>query len=393
MHLDDETLRALVDHEDSRSLMKAGAQEHLSTCGECRARQEAMQARSARVEARLAALDPGPTESPRSVQSAFTQIVARQPTASRKVRFGMVASVFTQRLRPVWIGLTLIVLAAVALSFEPVRVWAGDLLALFRVQRITVISVDSTRLTDLLGGTTFSKQVAQLLSDSVKVTKEATKPQAVANAAQASKLTGFAVRLPASRSDAPYITVEGGTAFQFTVNRARAQSLMDQMGGKGLQLPASVDGALVRVDIPMGVSAAYGNCPKLDQPQSGSPARRMANCVVLVEIPSPTVDVPPQVNLTQLAEIGLQFSGMNAQQARAYSKTVDWATTLVVPIPRNAASYKQVTVDGVNGYLIQRPADDAPQYALVWVKDGIVYAIASVGSDTTTAMAMANSLR
>jgi hypothetical protein len=65
----------------------------------------------------------------------------------------------------------------------------------------------------------------------------------------------------------------------------------------------------------------------------------------------------------------------------------------VVPIPRNAATYEQISVDGVTGTLIQRPADDAPQYALLWVKDGIIYAISGLGADTQTAIQMANSLR
>jgi hypothetical protein len=51
-----------------------------------------------------------------------------------------------------------------------------------------------------------------------------------------------------------------------------------------------------------------------------------------------------------------------------------------------------LSVDGVTGTLIQRPVDDAPQYVLIWVKNGIVYAIGGLGSDTQKAIQMANSL-
>ncbi len=125
----------------------------------------------------------------------------------------------------------------------------------------------------------------------------------------------------------------------------------------------------------------------------GSNSRRFANCVMFMQIPSPTVDTPPNVDLRQLAELGLEFTGMTADQAHSFSATVDWTTTLVVPIPRNGAVYQRVTVDGVQGYLIQRPMDDAPQYALIWVKNGIVYAIGGLGNDTATALNMANSLK
>jgi hypothetical protein len=84
---------------------------------------------------------------------------------------------------------------------------------------------------------------------------------------------------------------------------------------------------------------------------------------------------------------------MTPEQAAAFTKTVDWTSSLVIPIPKNAATYQQVPVDGVTGTLIQRPAGDAPQYALIWVKNGVIYAIAGLGSDSPKALEMASSLK
>jgi hypothetical protein len=100
-----------------------------------------------------------------------------------------------------------------------------------------------------------------------------------------------------------------------------------------------------------------------------------------------------QEQVRQLAEIGLQFTGMTPEEAHEFSQTVDWTSTLVVPIPRNGASYRQVSVDGVTGNLIQRPTDDDPQYLLMWVKGDIIYAIGGLGSDTSAALDMANSMQ
>jgi hypothetical protein len=88
----------------------------------------------------------------------------------------------------------------------------------------------------------------------------------------------------------------------------------------------------------------------------------------------------------------LEFSGMTTEQAAAFTSTVDWTSTLVVPIPKNASTYEQVSVDGVTGTLIQRPSDDAPQFALLWVKDGIIYAIGGLGSNSQLALELSNSL-
>ena len=165
-----------------------------------------------------------------------------------------------------------------------------------------------------------------------------------------------------------------------------------------MKLPASIDGAVIKVSIPSGVVAGYGDCPNLTEEDAanskGSPGRTMINCIVLTQIPSPSVDAPPDLDIQQLAELGLQFAGMTKDQAHAYASSVEWTTTLVVPIPRNAAQYKAIVVDGgTSGYLIQRPLDDAPQYAIIWVKNGIIYAVSGIGGDTTNALNLANSLK
>ena len=44
------------------------------------------------------------------------------------------------------------------------------------------------------------------------------------------------------------------------------------------------------------------------------------------------------------------------------------------------------------GKLIVRESNHSPEYALLWVKDGIVYAISGTGADTSSAFAIANTL-
>lgn len=391
MHLNDEALHAFLDHEYD-DLRHTQAAEHLAACTDCRARLDAIQARAALVQARLDLLAPTPAQAPRAAQLALARL-NRRAESSGEEKLTMLKSIFAQRFRPLWVGLCVVALFTVALSYPPVRAWAGDLLARFRVQRITVVQVDNTRLTELTGNSGLAKQIGQLVSDSINVTKEPGKPQVVANAAEASQRAGFNVRLPGGRTDLSQLTVQGGAAFDFVVNRQRAQAILDQIGATNIKLPASLDGADIKVNIPAGVSAGYGNCPKVGDTTTGSTARRFSDCTLLIEIPSPTVDTPPDLDVQQLAELALQFTGMPADQAHSFSQKVDWTSTLVIPIPRNGATYKELTVDGTTGYLIQRPVDDAPQFVIVWTKDGIIYAVGAVGSDTTKALQIANSLK
>ncbi len=302
------------------------------------------------------------------------------------------------RRRTLWAGLTVIIVLVIGLSIPSGFAWAGQFLGLFRVQQVTVLPIDPTGLANLKNSSTLVQQMGELLANSINYEKKPGEPIPAANAAEASKLAGFTVRLPTSPSIQPSLTVQPGTAFEFTVDRARAQALLDESGHKDLVLPQSLDNANISVNIPDAVSAAYGNCPTpqnnaSDPDIQGSAGRLYGGCIILAEMPSPTVDTPPDINFQQLAQIGLEFTGMSPAQAQALSNNIDWGTSLVIPLPKNAASYQKVTVDGVSGYLIQRPPDDAPEFALVWVKDGIIYTIGGLGNNSAQAIEMANSMQ
>jgi hypothetical protein len=261
---------------------------------------------------------------------------------------------------------------------------------------VTVIPVDFTGLEQLTGNDALGSQISELISNSTEITQKPGEPQEAADAQEASDLAGFTVRLPGDFTPSR-ISVTGAAAFTLTVDREKAQALLDESGRSDLVLPESIDGAKISVEIPASVSAAYGTCPTpLADESKGDdsqiPGRLYPDCVILAQIPSPTVNAPADVDVAKLAQIGLEFTGMSADEAEAFTSNVDWTSTLVVPIPKNAATYEQVDVDGVTGTLIQRPADDAPQFALLWVKDGIVYAISGLGTNSQQAIDMANSL-
>lgn len=294
-------------------------------------------------------------------------------------------------------GTAALLILALVLAFPGTRALAGELLNLFRVQQVAVVPVDFTGLEQLTGDGVLGNQFTELISNSINITDEPGDPVEAADAAQASQLAGFNVRLPQT-ADPSQIYVMDGAAFSMTVDRAKAQALLDEAGRGDLVLPASVDGADISVNIPSAVSTAYGTCPKPEADSSESEvedsSQRYRDCVILAQIPSPSVNAPADLDINRLAQIGLEFTGMSAEEATAFTSTVDWTSTLVVPIPSNAATYEQVTVDGVTGTLIQRASREGEPstFALFWVKDGIIYAISGRGANSGQAMEMANSL-
>jgi hypothetical protein len=295
--------------------------------------------------------------------------------------------------------LAIVLILVVVMSVPSTRVLAEQFLNLFRVQQVVVVPVDFTGMQQLTGNDTLGKQVSDLISSSVTTQQKPGNPVTVADAANASQQAGFSVRVPQAMAPSR-ISVEGAAAFTIKVDVAKAQALLNESGRPDLVLPSSINESDVSVTIPASVSVAFGTCPDPAAQDTatgintnGSAGRQYPDCIILAEIPTPTVSAPANLNIAQLAQIGLEFTGMTSDQAAAFTQTVDWTSTLVIPLPKNAASYQQVTVDGVTGTLIQRPADDAPQYVLVWVNNGIIYAISSLGTNSQQAVQMANSLQ
>jgi hypothetical protein len=383
-HLTDGELRAALDGE-----VDAEGLRHLEGCTDCQARQSGLQAASRKIAQRLAFLARAdePVPLPQRAWANFSQrILIKKETSMFKKWFAFPVVRF---------GTAALLILAFILAFPGTRALAGELLNLFRVQQVAVVPVDFTGLEQLTGDGALGNQFTELISNSVNMTNEPGEPVEAADAAQASQLAGFNVRLPQSLTPSQ-IYVTDGAAFSMTVDRAKAQALLDEAGRGDLVLPESVDGAEVSVNIPAAVSVAYGTCPKpqTDGSESEDKERRFPDCVILAQIPSPSVSAPADLDINRLAQIGLEFTGMSAEEAAAFTGTVDWTSTLVVPIPNNAADYNQVTVDGVTGTLIHRPSREGEPttFALLWVKDGIIYAISGRGTNSERALEMANSL-
>lgn len=383
-HLTEGELRASLDGELDGSLLT-----HLEACAACQRQLAELKQTQLRVASRLSFLAPGtePVPSARFAWSRFTDQHLKQKETS------MLKKLFAFPV--VRYGAIAVLALALLLAFPTTRALAGELLNLFRVQQVAVLPIDTAGLENMTGNEALGSQLSELISESTEVTDEPDEAVTVANADEAESAAGFNVRLPANQTPSK-IYVSDSSAFNLTVDRAKAQAFIEAAGRDDLVLPESIDGAEISVSIPATVNAAFGTCP---EPQAEKPepqteedmGKDYADCVVFTQMPSPLVNAPADLDMAQLAQIGLEFSGMSREEAAAFTATVDWTSTLVIPVPRRATS-EDVSVDGVTGKLIQRVTDYAPEYALIWVKDGIIYAISGTGTDTAPALAIAEAL-
>jgi hypothetical protein len=386
-HLTDGELRAALDGELEPQGLK-----HLEACLDCRTRKGQLQKETREAARLLSFLTPTdePVPTAQKAWSRFSEkLLIKKETSMFKRWFAYPVVRFASAA---------VLIVTLILAFPGTRALAGELLNLFRVQQVTVVPVDFTGLEQLTGDGALGNQFTELISNSTDMTQKPGDAIQAADAAQASQLAGFNVRVPEGNTPSQ-IYVTDAAAFTMTIDRAKAQALLDEAGRGDLVLPESVDGAEISVNIPSSVSVAYGTCPKPEADSSEaeneqSPRQRYPDCVILAQIPSPNVSAPADLDINQLAQIGLEFTGMSAEEAAAFTSTVDWTSTLVVPIPSNSASYDQVAVDGVTGTLIHRPSREGEPttFALLWVKDGIIYAISGRGANSDRAIEMANSL-
>ncbi len=387
MHLKDKTLRAYLDNELPERERRQ-AQSHLDGCSKCSGRLVAMGHQSQRTAVHLTALEPGPHEMPRPARQAMRQLRDKETPS-------MFNNLFK---RPVWAALALAAALAVSLTFQPVRVLAGNFLSLFRVQQITLLPMDMNPFNATANEPTMAEAMGQMLSKSMVVTREGSDPQPAADADAASQAAGFDVRSWQHPVDPVEMTVEPGPAFRFTINQKQAQTLLDEAGRDDLKVPDELDGVTVSADLPTGVKTAYGECRYVKSSDPDEPRSRelvgSQDCLLLVQVPSPAITTEPDVDPAQIAEIGLRFLGMSEEEAASFSQTVDWASTLVIPIPRHMVSYDSIQVDGVDGNLLVQADEKDPSqtgYTILWVRGGIIYAVIGYG-DPAPGMALANDL-
>jgi hypothetical protein len=404
-------LRSCLDNEVSGTELEQ-LKQHLASCAECRSRVDKAAKNTARVHESLTALTPRREQLSVDLISAYTgfgnQLIAEMPSQASWYRL------LDPRWRPGWGLIAAAAIVGIFLGFNPARIWAQRIFAMLRVQKIAVVSFDPSTLIsnnepDNEPDSRPYRLINQFVSDSVVVTIDPGKPEIVPNVATASEFVGFHIRTLSKLGAPQRVQLNGEAAFQMNLNRDRIETLLDEVGRGDIQIPESVDGALVAVHIPKSVLSMYGDCPTR-QPYRNSPAQsssgrdmaehkmeRLAgvnnpNCVYLIQAPSPTVSMPPDLNMVEIAEAGLQLAGMSESEAHEFCQTVDWSSTMVVPLPRNSSSYEKVNADGVEGTLITETLPQSNRYSLLWIKRGVIYSLMGRG-DSNQALTLAASLK
>ena len=251
------------------------------------------------------------------------------------------------RLRPVLASALAVVLVAASFALPAVRVAAQSALDLFRVHSFAAVEIEPARIEQLkkLHDQT-ENDPGMMVFDKQDVMQDPGKPVEYPSADLAASAAGLPGLLkPSSLPNGltfEKAAVTGQGQARLTLHADRLQHVLEALGITDVHVPAGLDGQSLTVRVPPHVVQMY---------TSGK------HHLAIIEGTSPEVALPPGADLRQLGEIGLRVLGLDAGEAHRVAMSIDWRSTLLVPVPMNAASFRQVDVNGHKGLFIRMEGD------------------------------------
>jgi len=304
----------------------------------------------------------------------FLNVLRRDPPAAfaRRLRsrlHALDAPAATERRAPArayrWLATAASVAAlAFAFTLPAVRSAAEAFLDYFRVVNFAGVAFDPQRVEQLWSNA--SVDLPTLISGHVAISTPPTPPIAYASLDEAGAAAQMQVRAPTWLPPGFKLTsveVIAAHELRVTGDTAKLQEVLTALGIDDLAVPAGLDGQVVTVSIPPIARILYDNGAKQ---------------IALVQSRGPVVSFPAGVDLASFAEIGLRLLGLGRAEAYDLAQSVDWRSTLLVPVPLTAATFHRVEVQNGDGLAIDAAAGEnggSGESMVLWSGGDSVYAL------------------
>jgi hypothetical protein len=255
-----------------------------------------------------------------------------------------------------------VAVVSIAFSFPSVRAAAQSFLDLFRVVNFAAVSFDAERLSQI---SFEGLDIAAMLGEQPDNDRERPSPVSYGSVDEASAAAGFDILQPAfvpvgwSRSG---LEVNGGYGFSMIARTALLDVVLEQLAIDDVAVPAALDGAEISVEMPPVAHTIFSS-------ENGE--------VHLMQAHNPEMTLPGGVEPAQIAEVGLRILGLDPDEAYRLAWTIDWRSTLLLPIPSAEARFEDVTIGSSRGLIIV-PTNEEREGAktmLLWGNDQYVFAI------------------
>ena len=286
------------------------------------------------------------------------------------------------RWAPLLAPALLVAAIASVIFFPSVRASAQAFLDLFRIRSFTAVSVSPERIRQLQDG---KLDLEGLLGNRVETVREPGPRQTVATAAAAGVAAGIDVKVPGTLPaglQPDSVSWRGPGEVRVTADVQRLRGLLQALDIQDVAIPMAIDGQKIDIKVPAVVEQRFS---------------KGSRSVQLLQAKSPEVALPAGVDLAALGEIGLRILGLERAEAQRLSQSIDWGSTMLIPVPGNAASFQQVDVSGQSGLLVTAKGerkDGRPREGMIvlWSRGDRVYALAGNISKIDL-LQMANSLQ
>ncbi len=167
--------------------------------------------------------------------------------------------------------------------------------------------------------------------------------------------------LPAGVTGDPEVVLFTASSATYALDLPKIQRLLASASSPDVQLPTTLHGAKVNLDVPAALTMRWGNG---------------RDALTFVQLRQPRVTVPAEVELPAVRDLLLNNPRVEAidPDIVAELRGIDqWQTSLPVPVPSGAET-QTVRVDGTDGLVIMSTRDEGS--ALLWQRNGSVYALA-----------------
>jgi hypothetical protein len=286
------------------------------------------------------------------------------------------------RLSPVFAAAFALLAVVGLFSIPAVRVSAQAFLDLFRVQNFAAIKVDPARLAQLRN----QQMSVEAILGKPEVVQDPGPLRVYTNARDAAAATGYPLREVAAVAGVTADTtfVRGESRGRLRVDTASLRTLLSALAIDDITIPPGIDGAEVNVHLRPVARTVYLK----------DKAR-----ISFLQSPSPELSLPAGIDVAQLGEIGLRIAGLSAPEAKRFAQTIDWHSTMLVPVPANASSFREVDVHGRKGLMItiaERNEAGVQRDAmtqLLWSDGERVYALVGRKASDLTLLQMANAVQ
>ncbi len=251
---------------------------------------------------------------------------------------------------------------AIAFSFPSVRAAANSFLDLFRVVNIAAVSFNADRLSQI---SFEGLDIAAMLGEQPETGAADPSPVSYGSLDEASAAAGFDILQPAfvpvgwARSG---LEVTGGHSFSMIARTALLDVVLEQLGIDDVTVPEALDGAPISVSMPAVAHTIYSS-------ENGE--------VHLMQARNPEMTLPGDIEPAEIALVGLRILGLDPDEAYRLAWTIDWRSTLLLPIPAAQARFEDITIGGSDGLLIV-PTNEEREGAMtmvLWANNQRVFAI------------------